>query len=161
MKQTMVRWLESDAEKAAARADAAKQQVRAAKAALKLARKLFKTEKKAAKQARKKAKAALAAARPQKARPQKARPPKARPAKPARTGKSMVKAPAAKRRIPKTVPVVRKSRRMRKPRADASPEYLRSAADVAKSVIDRLQSPLPALPPAPSIPAEVKPEEPV
>ena len=147
----MVRWLESDAEKAAARVDAAKQQVRAAKVALKRARKLFKTEKKAAKQAKKKAKAALAAARP----------PKARPPKPARTAKSTVKAPAAKRRIPKTVPVVRKSRRMRKPRADASPEYLRSAADVAKSVIDRLQSPPPALPPEPSIPAEVKPEEPV
>jgi hypothetical protein len=151
MKQTMVRWLESDAEKAAARVDAAKQQVRAAKVALKRARKLFKTEKKAAKQAKKKAKAALAAARP----------PKARPPKPARTAKSTVKAPAAKRRIPKTVPVVRKSRRMRKPRADASPEYLRSAADVAKSVIDRLQSPPPGLPPEPSIPAEVKPEEPV
>ena len=147
----MVRWLESDAEKAAARVDAAKQQVRAAKVALKRARKLFKTEKKAAKQAKKKAKAALAAARP----------PKARPPKPVRTAKSTVKAPAAKRRIPKTVPVVRKSRRMRKPRADASPEYLRSAADVAKSVIDRLQSPPPGLPPEPSIPAEVKPEEPV
>jgi hypothetical protein len=107
VKKAMVLWLKLDAEKAEARAAAAKQQVRSAKATLKRAR------------------------------------------------------PAAKQPAPKKVRVARRSRGTRKPRADSSPEYLRSAADVAKSVIDRLQSPPPALPPEPSIPAQVKPEQPV
>ena len=158
MKKAMVLWLKLDAEKAEARAAAAKQQARSAKATLKRARKLFKAAKKAAKQARKKAEAALAPT---------TRQPKAPvDRQPARSRKAAVKppagkAPAAKQPASKKVRVARKSRRMRKPRADASPEYLRSVADVAKAVIDRLHSPPPALPPELSIPAEVKPEQPV
>jgi hypothetical protein len=159
MKKAMLPFLKSDAEKGAARADAAKQQVRAAKAALKRARKLFKAAKKSAKQARKKLEAAAAATRPP-------RRPSRRP--PVRADKPAAKAPAAKapkkaakkapkkapHKAPKKVPVSRKPRRARKVRAPAATDHLHSASDVAKSVIERLRSAPPALPPAPVIPAD-------
>jgi hypothetical protein len=144
MKKAMLPFLKSDAEKGAARADAAKQQVRAAKAALKRARKLFKAAKKSAKQARKKLEAAAAATR----------------RTPVRLGKPAAKAPAVK--APKKAPqkarkkaaVSRKPRRARKVRAPAATDHLRSASDVAKSVIERLRSAPPTLPPAPVIPED-------
>lgn len=146
MKNTMLRLLKSEAEKAAARADAAKVQTRAAKAALKQARKLFKAEKKAAKQARKKLQTALA---------KMTRSPRARAPKPTRTAKPAGKTPAAKTPGAKPAAVKARTRVSRKPRRAAklrgasSTEHLRSAADVAKTVIERLQSPPPALPPTP------------
>jgi hypothetical protein len=151
MKKAMLPFLKSDAEKGAARADAAKQQVRAAKAALKRARKLFKAAKKSAKQARKKLEAAAAATRP---------PRKASRRTPVRLGKPAAKAPAVK--APKKAPqkarkkaaVSRKPRRARKVRAPAATDHLRSASDVAKSVIERLRSAPPTLPPAPVIPED-------
>ena len=155
MKKAMLPFLKSDAEKGAARADAAKQQVRAAKAALKRARKLFKAAKKSAKQARKKLAAAVAATRPP-------RKPSRRP--PVRADKPAAKAPAVKapkkapkkapQKAPKKAAVSRKPRRARKVRAPAATDHLRSASDVAKSVIERLRSAPPTLPPAPVIPAD-------
>jgi hypothetical protein len=143
MKKAMLPFLKSDAEKGAARADAAKQQVRAAKAALKRARKLFKSAKKSAKQARKKLEAAAAATR---------RPSKPSRRRPARLGKPAVKAPAVK--AAKKASVSRKRRRTPKVRVPAAADHLRSASDVAKSVIERLRSAPPTLPPAPVIPAD-------
>jgi hypothetical protein len=148
MKKAMLPFLKSDAEKGAARADAAKQQVRAAKAALKRARKLFKAAKKSAKQARKKLEAAAAATR---------RPRKPSRRRPARLGKPAVKAPAVKApaaKAAKKASVPRKRRRMPKVRVPAAADHLRSASDVAKSVIERLRSAPPTLPPAPVIPAD-------
>jgi len=55
------------------------------------------------------------------------------------------------------VRVAQKPRRVRKPRAAASRNPMRSAADVAKLVIDRLQSPPADLAPQPANPAEEKP----
>jgi hypothetical protein len=165
MKKAMLPFLKSDAEKGAARAEAAKQQVRAAKAALKRARKLFKAAKKSAKQARKKLEATVAAT---------TRPPgKPSRRQPVRLGQPAAKAPAAK--APKKAPkkarkkaaVSRKPRRASKVRAPAAADHMRSASDVAKSVIERLRSAPPTLPPAPVIPPdpdttsespEVKPE---
>jgi hypothetical protein len=146
MKKTMLPFLKSDAEKGAARADAAKQQVRAAKAALKRARKLFKAAKKSAKQARKKLEAASTTRRPSK--PSRRRP--------ARLGKPAVKAPALKPAVKaaKKASVSRKRRRVPKVRVPAAADHLRSASDVAKSVIERLRSAPPTLPPAPVIPAD-------
>ncbi len=154
MKKAMLPFLKSDAEKGAARADAAKQQVRAAKAALKRARKLFKAAKKSAKQARKKLEAAATATRP----------PRKPSRQPVRSGKPAAKAPAVKapkkapkkapHKAPKKAPVSRKPRRARKVRAPAATDHLRSASDVAKSVIERLRSAPPTLPPAPVIPAD-------
>jgi len=144
----MLPFLKSDAEKGAARADAAKQQVRAAKAALKRARKLFKAAKKSAKQARKKLEAAAAATR-------RARKPSRR--RPARLGKPAVKAPVVKApavKAAKKASISRKRRRVPKVRVPAAADYLRSASDVAKSVIERLRSAPPTLPPAPVIPAD-------
>lgn len=153
MKKAMLPFLKSDAEKGAARAEAAKQQVRAAKAALKRARKLFKAAKKSAKQARKKLEAAAAATT--------RRPRKSSRRQPVRAGKAAVKAPAVKARnkalgkapgkAPKKAPV---SRRARKVRAPAAADHLRSASDVAKSVIERLRGAPPTLPPTPVIPAD-------
>ena len=147
MKKAMARLLESDAEKAEARVVAAKQQVRSAKATLKRARKLFKAEKKAAKQARKKAAAAIAATR--------------RP-RPAPAGKASArKRPAVRRRAVKQVRAARnprrapKARRTAKPRASSPGEYMRSAADVAKLVVNRLQSSALALSPEPAIAADL------
>ncbi len=148
MKKAMLPFLKSDAEKGAARADAAKQQVRAAKAALKRARKLFKAAKKSAKQARKKLEVATAATTRQPRKPS--------PRQPVRLAKPAVKAPAAKapKKLRKKAPVSRKPRRARKVRAPAAADHLRSASDVAKSVIERLRSAPPTLPPAPVIPAD-------
>ena len=156
----MLPFLKSDAEKGAARADAAKQQVRAAKAALKRARKLFKAAKKSAKQARKKLEVATAATTRQPRKPSR---------HPGRAVKPAVKAPAAKapKKLAKKALVPRKPRRAPKVRAPAAADHLRSASDVAKSVIERLRSGPPTLPPAPVSPAdpdignespEVKPE---
>jgi hypothetical protein len=151
MKKAMLPFLKSDAEKGAARADAAKQQVRAAKASLKRARKLFKAAKKSAKQARKKLEAAAAARPPRKPSRRKQVPP----------GKPAVKAPAVKapavkasKKAPRKAAVSRKPRRARKGRAPPATDHLRSASDVAKSVIERLRSAPPTLPPAPVIPAD-------
>jgi len=151
MKKAMLPFLKSDAEKGAARADAAKQQVRAAKAALKRARKLFKAAKKAAKQGRKKLEAAAAATTRRPGKPSR---------QPVRASKPAVKAPAVKvpnkapRKAPKKTPVSRKPRRARRVRDPAAADHLRSASDVAKSVIERLRSAPPTLPPAPVIPAD-------
>jgi hypothetical protein len=137
--------LKADAAKAAARASAAKGEVRSAKAQLKQARKLFKVEKKAAKQARKKVDAARAVAQ--------VRTPKgASPAKPAGDRKSPAirkptAAPSVKPVSPKSGPKKAKPRAASKPRAAKSqPDTLRSAAEVAKSVIERLHSAPPVLP---------------
>jgi hypothetical protein len=122
--------------KAAARAAAAKQQVRSAKAKLKQARKLFKVEKKAAKQARRQMDAAAAAVAPR------------REPKPVVDAKvAVTKGVVAKARVrkPATVPKPARARRAPKPSARKSPETMRSAAEVAKSVIERLHSPPPVL----------------
>jgi DnaK suppressor protein len=144
MKKAMLPFLKADAEKGAARSDAAKQQVRAAKTALKRARKLFKAAKKSAKEARKKLEGALAAM---------TRPPK-KPGRrrPARQAKPAVKAPVVK--AGKKAAVSRKPRRAKRPRASAPRDHMRSASDVAKSVIQRLQSPPPTLAPAPLMPSD-------
>jgi hypothetical protein len=135
-KSPVLNRLKSAAAKAAARAAAAKEQVREAKAQLKVARKLFKAEKKAAKQARRKVDAAV-----QKARPVK----RARVAKAAAIVKPSRKAASGKL-----------SGRGAKPALQA-PDSMRSAAEVAKSVIERLHAPPPALPPEPIIPANNTP----
>jgi hypothetical protein len=54
----------------------------------------------------------------------------------------------------KKAPVSRKRRRAPKVRVAAAADHLRSASDVAKSVIERLRSAPPTLPPAPVIPAD-------
>jgi hypothetical protein len=134
------------AAKSATRIAAAKRQVRSAKAQLKLARKLLKAEKKTAKQARKEAKAAQltqAVRVVKEASIAKQQPPQ----KSGRAAKSKVQAAAPKRTATKRTTVKRSA--AKQPATDA----MRSAADVAKSVIERLQSPPPALPPEPIIPA--------
>jgi hypothetical protein len=146
------RRLKVAAEQAADRAASAKEQVRSAKAQLKQARKLFKAEKKAAKQARKKLEAARNSfmVRPVRAAaaPGAVRAPKAPRAKSAAPKAASVKVP-----VSKTVRVRRKLRRAAKP-VSASPEPMRSAAEVAKIVIERLQNPPAVLPPTPTIPAQ-------
>ena len=131
------------ATKATSRAAAAKTRVREAKAALKQARKLFKIEKRAAKEARRKVDAAVVSVRkppaPKPVRAQKPGPPKMEP-------KS-----AAKKSKPRKP---RKPRRASKPRAPKDLKTMRSAAEVAKSVIERLHAPPPILPPTPNIPDE-------
>lgn len=143
--------LKTAAEQAAARAAAAKRRVREAKAQLKVARKLFKAEKKASKQARRKLAAVARTERPPKApRATKAGAPKAGTPKagtpkavaPKRSSKAAAKKPAARRA---------------KPRRPPAPETMRSAAEVAKSVIERLHAPPPTLPPEPLIPASDTP----
>jgi hypothetical protein len=151
--------LKTAAEKAAARAATAKSQVRLAKAQLKQARKAFKAAKKAAKQARRQVDAA-GSARPRrpaatlKLKPairkassavKSVRAPKTAQPKPAVAGMSS-------KRIPKkTVP-----RRVSKARAPKVPQ-MRSAAEIAKTVIDRLHAPPPILPPAPIMAPDAKP----
>jgi hypothetical protein len=152
---SFVKRLKLAATKAAARAAAAKTQVRAAKAQLKQARKLFKTEKKAAKQARRKVDAATASRAARTPRPaatlklkpavRKASAPK--PVRAARNSrKATLKSPA------KNLPRRLKARRAVKARAETP--GMRSAAEVAKSVIERLHAPPPILPPAALIPTE-------
>jgi hypothetical protein len=133
--------LKAVAAKAAARAAAAKEQVRSAKARLKQARKLFKIEKKAAKQARKKVDAAAAAPAPG-------------DVKPAAFAKTPVTKPSVRKPAPAAKPARPVSRATPKPRARKSPETMRSAAEVAKSVIERLHSPPPTLPPTPMVSAD-------
>jgi len=135
--------LKAAAAKAAARAAAAKEQVRSAKARLKQARKLFKIEKKAAKQTRKKVDAAAAAPASGDVKPvavAKTAVTKTVVAKPA-VAKPSVRKPASAAKRPRPV-----SRPSPKPRARKSPEIMRSAAEVAKSVIERLHNPPPTLP---------------
>jgi hypothetical protein len=141
--------LKTAAGKAAARAAAAKSQVRLAKAQLKEARKAFKAAKKAAKQARRQADAAGSSRRP-------------RPAATLKLKAAIRKASS----LPKTVrtpkaaqpkPAVKKTAppRASKARAAKVPP-MRSAAEIAKTVIERLHAPPPVLP-APIIPPDAKP----
>jgi predicted RNase H-like nuclease (RuvC/YqgF family) len=125
-KSMTVERLREAATKAAARVAAAKDEIKAVKSRLKQARKAFKAEKRAAKQLRRNLKDAVSA--------RLARPPKtARRPKPALSRKT---------------PIARAKRKAATRRA---PDTLRSAAEVAKSVIERLQAPPPLLPPAPVI----------
>jgi hypothetical protein len=160
--KTMKR-LKAAAAKATEFAAAAKEGVREAKARLKHARKLFKAAKKAAKQARRKVDAASAVAVG---------------AKPALKAKSVLNArPAPKPLLKAAVkppirlkPAVRAAtaaskpkrrvKRASKPDSVPPPETMRSAAEVAKSVIERLHSPPPLLPPTPAIPTPEPESEP-
>jgi hypothetical protein len=154
-----IKRLKLTATKAAARAAAAKTQVRAAKAQLKQARKLFKTEKKAAKQAWRKVDAAAVSATRRAPRPAAAL--KLKPAVRKPAPKPVLAARKRTKSTPKTTsktapksPLKRiKPRRAAKARAE-KPDTMRSAAEVAKSVIERLHSPPPILPPAPVIPTD-------
>lgn len=142
--------LKAAASKAAARAAAAKEQVRSAKAQLKLARKLFKIEKKAAKQARRKVDAATPVLAP------------SRISKPAAVTGIAVAKPGVRKPVPPAKPA-RAVRPAPKPRVRKTPGTLRSAAEVAKSVIERLHSPPPTLPPTlviPTDPAEAATQSP-
>lgn len=150
-----IKRLKAAAIKAAGRAAAAKTQVRAAKAQLKQARKLFKMEKRAAKQARRKVDAAAAASRaPRPAATLKLKPAvrKPSPAKPLRAARRSRKvgAKTAVKRLPKKI----QPQRAAKARGEKTPETMRSAAEVAKSVIERLHAPPPILPAAPIIPPD-------
>jgi hypothetical protein len=134
--------LRAVAKKAAADARTAKLKVRAAKAALKTARKHFKAAKKAAKQARKKLEILRSA-------PPRSKTPPAGSTKSVRVAKSPP---------PKAAPI-RKARPVRKSRAAPKSkrpgiEPMRTAAEVAKSVIERLHSAPPVLPPAALMPTE-------
>jgi hypothetical protein len=108
----------------------AKQAVRLAKAQLKKARKHHKAAKKAAKSAAKMAR------------------------------KARIKPPAAERvvaakpegKLARKAVKARKPKKVRRPPQAAPQDTMRSAAEVAKSVIERLQSPPPVLPPDPVIP---------
>jgi hypothetical protein len=155
--------LKTASAKAAARAAAAKGQVRLAKAQLKQARKVFKAAKRAAKQARRQVDAA-GSSRPR--RP--AATLKLKPAiRKASSAPKSVRAPKTaqpKPAVKKTVPRVSKARlsKARVPKALApkarGPKVppMRSAAEIAKTVIDRLHAPPPILPPAPIIPPDTK-----
>ncbi|MEO7206333.1 MAG: hypothetical protein ABI356_05565 [Steroidobacteraceae bacterium] len=149
-----IKRLKLAATKAAARAAAAKTEVRVAKAQLKQARKLFKTEKKAAKQARRKVDAAaVSAARraPTPAATLKLKPAVRKAgAKPVLTGRKPPQ--AALKTTAKNLLKKIKPRRAAKTRTEVP--GMRSAAEVAKSVIERLHAPPPVLPPAPVIPTD-------
>ena len=144
-KSPIIKRLKAAAAKASARAAAAKNEVRAAKARLKQARKAFKAERKAAKQARRKVDAAAArtARKPRPAATLKLKP-AIRKRAPAKVAAKTKGAPKAKKAGPL---------KSSKPRAvKPTPETMRSAAEVAKSVIERLHAPPPVLPPEPHIP---------
>ncbi len=141
------------AAKAAARAAAAKIQLRAAKAQLKQARKLFKLEKRAAKLARRKVDTAAAAAAARVPRPAEALKLKRAIRNPP-TVKSVRTVGERQTKVEKAAPKKPKARIATKPRAPSAPETMRSAAEVAKSVIDRLHAPPPILPPSPIIPTD-------
>jgi hypothetical protein len=147
--------LKAAAAKAAARAAGAKEQVRSAKALLKQARKAFKAEKKAAKQARRKvdaASAALVQDRAAKAAVDPKTPGRGAARSPTRSlsrnavRKAARGAASPARPVPKT--------RTPKAQAPKPPDTMRSAAEVAKSVIERLHSPPPVLAPAAVIPSD-------
>jgi hypothetical protein len=152
IKVATMKRLKAAAAKAAARAAAAKEKVRSAKALLKPARKGFKVEKKAAKQARKKVDAAAAVSLDRAVKPVAVAKPAAAP-KPLEVAKRAAAPKPAGVRKPATAPkpARRTSRGVPKARVRKSPETMRSAAEVAKSVIERLHSPPPALPPTPMI----------
>jgi hypothetical protein len=133
-----VKGLEAAAAKAQDLAATAKQGVRSAKARLKQARKIFKAAKKAAKQARRKVDA-VGRVTPQTASKATAK------AAPKPTPRSKPKPKASSRPAPKP-----KARAARKPRAPKPPQTMRTAAEVAKSVIERLHSPPPSLPATPA-----------
>jgi hypothetical protein len=150
-----IKRLKTAAIKAAGRAAAAKTQVRAAKAQLKQARKLFKVEKRAAKQARRKVDAASAITRaPRPAATLKLKPAvrKSSATEPLRAARRSPK--AASKTAAKSLSNKIKPQRAAKARAQKTPDTMRSAAEVAKSVIERLHAPPPILPPAPIIPAD-------
>ncbi len=142
--------LKAAAARAAALAASAKEHVRSAKALLKQARKAYKSEKKAAKQARRKVDAAATAAAQDRASKAAATRKPLRKTAPNPVGnagrKSSRGAASLVRPAPKT--------RTLKPKAQKPPDTLRSAADVAKSVIERLHSPPPVRVPAAIIPAD-------
>jgi hypothetical protein len=144
-KSPIIKRLKASAAKASARAAAAKDEVRAAKTRLKQARKAFKAERKAAKQARRKVDAAAArtARKPRPAATLKLKP-AVRKRTPAKVAAKTKSAPQPK----KAVPLKGSKARAAKP----TTETMRSAAEVAKSVIERLHAPPPALPPEPHIP---------
>jgi hypothetical protein len=167
-KLLIVKRLREAAVNAAARVSAVKGDLKAAKSRLKQARRLFKAEKKAAKQLRRKLKEAVAATFVRRAKPAAAAKAKApvvkgqtRPKVPATRKKPAVpkkspalKKPAARKRaVTRTAPV-KKSRPSRTPKPMAEPDTMRSAAEVAKSVIERLHAPPPLLPPTPVIPSD-------
>jgi DnaK suppressor protein len=151
-----VQRLAAAAKKAADRAASAKKLVKTTKAQLKQVRKAFRAEKKAAKQARKKLETARNTLMTKEAGPASlsAPPAKAAPAK----------KPVVRKAVPKAAPDKPKSRRKarRPPKASAgtASKPLRSAAEVAKSVIERLHRPPPSLPPAPLVPSQVADAEP-
>jgi hypothetical protein len=148
--------LKAAAAKAAARAAGAKEQVRSAKALLKQARKAFKAEKKAAKQARRKVDAAAAALVQDRAAKA-----AVSPKLPVRgAARNLGRNPdrnAGRKAAPGAASPVRPApkTRMLKPKAPKPPDTMRSAAEVAKSVIERLHSPPPVLAPAAIIPPDL------
>lgn len=137
-KTAAMQQLKAAAARAAARAASAKEQVRSAKALLKQARKAFKSEKKAAKQARRKVDAAATSAAQDRAF--KATATAANSPMRGATRKS-VRTPAPRPALPAP-----KTRAL-KPQTQKPRDTVRSAADVAKSVIERLHGPPPTLPP--------------
>ena len=141
--------LKTASAKAAAGAASAKRQVRLAKAQLKQARKVFKAAKRAAKQARRQVDAA-GSSRPRRPAATLKLKPAIRKASPAPKSVRAPKSAQPKPALKKTVP-----RRVSKARAPKVPP-MRSAAEIAKTVIDRLHAPPPILPPAPIIPPETK-----
>jgi len=150
-----IKRLKLAANKAAARAAAAKTQVRAAKAQLKQARKLFKTEKKAAKQTRREVDAAAASAAGRAARPTatlQLAPAVRKPSAPKPVGAARKIRKTAPKTTTKSLPKKIKPRRAAEARVEAP--GMRSAAEVAKSVIERLHAPPPILPPEPVIPPD-------
>jgi hypothetical protein len=171
-KSTGVNRLKTTAAKAAVRAAAAKVQVRLAKSELKRARKIFKAAKKAAKQAQRqldaartvrparpaatlKLKAAIRKPRPagKPVRALKTAPPKAIASK--RTAKKPVAPRASKARASKARASKARASKARASKARASEQSpMRSAAEIAKSVIDRLHAPPPILPLAAVIPPD-------
>jgi hypothetical protein len=142
--------LKSAAAKATTRAAAAKSQVRLAKAQLKQARKDFKAAKKAAKQARRQVDAAGSASLPRPAATLKLKPAIRRAARTAQP-KAAVTGIASNRTLKKTV-----APRVSKTRTPKAPP-MRSAAEIAKTVIERLHAPPPTLPPTPAIPPDTNP----
>jgi hypothetical protein len=153
--KTMKR-LKAAAAKAAEFAAAAKEGVREAKAKLKHARKSFKAAKKVAKQARRKIDEAAAVPKarpaPKANSPSKTRSAKPRPT-PKPTGTPLSGSEQDVRSGSAAAKPKRRPKRASKSGALEPPETMRSAAEVAKSVIERLHSPPPLLPPTPAIPS--------
>ena len=149
-KLLIVKRLREASVKAAARVSAAKGDLKAAKSQLKKARKVFKAEKKAAKQLRRKLKQAVAATfvrRPKPAASDKAKAPVAKVATSPQSTVAPKSPPAHKKRKSAARPAA-------KSRKKAAPDTMRSAAEVAKSVIERLHPPAPP-PPTPPLSAPV------